>query len=511
MAENKKKKSSSRSASKKSGSSQKKTSTKNAKRTEEVKTKNNSQNKTSKKTTKSSTPARSTSTKKKSNGSGATIGKAIVFIVVAILIVLLLLKGCNKGEYTVKFDSTGGSSISSMTTDENGNIKKPDDPVREGYVFEYWYLEGEDEPFDFNQKITSDMKLLAKWHAISDDVELKGISIEKTLTLKPGSESTLNVTLDPSDATGVELVWSSSDNSIVKVDQKGKVTAVKKGKATITVQTSDGKFKATCTVTVSEKVVDVSKIVLDKHDITIYVGKSANVGYKITPTNASDKGVTWKSDNKNIATVDKYGNIVGVKVGTTTITVTTNSGKKTDKLTVRVKDNSTKEVPVTSVKISGKTEVQVGSSITLTATITPSNATDKSVTWSVKNGTGSATIDKKTGKLTGTKAGTVTVTVTTSNGKTHSVVITVKEKPASYVLVLTPNRMANGNFVSYSVSVTKNGQAFTGFKKINFGNGISPKTTNIASSAVTADTNGKTYTITLTDGSTASITVDVKK
>ena len=501
MAENKKKKSSSRSASKKSGSSQKKTSTKNAKRTEEVKTKNNSQNKTSKKTTKSSTPARSTSTKKKSNGSGATIGKAIVFIVVAILIVLLLLKGCNKGEYTVKFDSTGGSSISSMTTDENGKIKKPDDPVREGYVFEYWYLEGEDEPFDFNQKITSDMKLLAKWHAISDDVELKGISIEKTLTLKPGSESTLNVTLDPSDATGVELVWSSSDNSIVKVDQKGKVTAVKKGKATITVQTSDGKFKATCTVTVSEKVVDVSKIVLDKHDITIYVGKSANVGYKITPTNASDKGVTWKSDNKNIATVDKYGNIVGVKVGTTTITVTTNSGKKTDKLTVRVKDN--KPVEVTEVTISGKSSGNVKDKITLTATIKPTNAANKKLTWSSSDDN-IATVDQ-TGKVTLHKAGTVTIYAKTANGVTGKHTIKVNDK---YTLTLTALVGVNGDVAQYEISLTRNGQAFGNFKRIDLSDGTVIRPNNPRLNHGTfANQNSIKATIKLEDGTTSAVTV----
>ncbi len=428
----------------------------------------------------------------------------LLLLVIAVVIILLLLKGCNGKDYIVSFDTRGGNEIADLKVKADGTVERPADPTKEGYIFAGWYLDGEDEEFDFDTKVNSNLKLVAHWVA-RGEAEVTGVELDRTeVVMATGDTLKLVATLLPSDAKETKLVWSSSDPKVVTVDSEGNITAVAPGSVTVTVMTEDGKFKATCTVVVQATVIADTGVTITGAK-TVVETQTITLKATVQPTNATNKTVTWKSSDTKIATVNNKGVVKGIKAGTVTITVTTASGK-TATYTVTV----TPEVKAESVKITGGTTVQEGKPLTLKATVSPNNTTNKNVTWSVKNGTGSATIDKN-GKLTAKKAGTVTVTVTTANGKTASVEITITPKPVvyTYVLTLTPNRMANGNFVSYSVAVTRNGQAFSEFKKIDFGNGISPKTTNVASSAVTADTNGKTYTITLTDGSTAKITVKV--
>ena len=106
--------------------------------------------------------------------------------------------------------------------------------------------------------------------------------------------------------------------------------------------------------------------------------------YKITlkatvsPKNATNQKITWKSSNKKIATVSSKGVVTGKKKGTVKITVTTADGKKTASCTVMVKD----PVKVKSVKLNKtKATVKKGKTLKLKATIAPKNATNTEVTW----------------------------------------------------------------------------------------------------------------------------------
>ena len=76
----------------------------------------------------------------------------------------LILTGCGcskEEEYTVKFDTDGGSVIESVKVTKGETVKRPDNPTKEGYVFSDWYLS--DSIFDFNTKIENDITLKAKW------------------------------------------------------------------------------------------------------------------------------------------------------------------------------------------------------------------------------------------------------------------------------------------------------------------------------------------------------------
>lgn len=260
-------------------------------------------------------------------------------------------------------------------------------------------------------------------------VAVTGVTLDKTsLSIEAGQTAQLTATVQPGYADNQAVTWSSSDNNVVSVDATGKITANAKGSATITVTTADGGKTATCTVTVTEPAapVAVTGVTLNKNNTTIYTGRTETLTATIQPADATNKAVTWTSDNTGVATVNN-GVVTGVSVGSATITAKTADGGFTATCTVTVE-----EAPIvhpTGVSIS-KTSInlQIGGSETLTATVTPADANNKNVTWSTSDATVAA-VDKN-GKVTGIKAGNATITATTEDGgKTATCSVTVTAGP----------------------------------------------------------------------------------
>ena len=161
-----------------------------------------------------------------------------------------------------------------------------------------------------------------------------------------------------------------------------------------------------------ETAVKVTGVSLNKTSVTILAGLSETLEATVTPANADNKNVTWSSSDAAVATVNATGVITAVKAGTATITVTTADGSKTATCTVTV----TAFVAVTDIT-GTPTAIIAGTPLTLTATVAPTNATNKTVTWSVANaGTTGASISGNT--LNTTAAGTATVRATVTNGAT---------------------------------------------------------------------------------------------
>jgi uncharacterized protein YjdB len=145
------------------------------------------------------------------------------------------------------------------------------------------------------------------------------------------------------------------------------------------------------------------KVKLNKSKATIQKGKTLTLKATVTPSDLTDKSVTWKSSNTAVATVTSKGKVTAVKAGTATITCTSNAtGKK-----------ATCKVTVGYVKLD-QTEaiLQKGKTMTLTPTVYPSKLEDKTVTWKSSN-TKIATVTSK-GKVKGVKAGTATITCTSN-------------------------------------------------------------------------------------------------
>ena len=171
-------------------------------------------------------------------------------------------------------------------------------------------------------------------------------------------------------------------------------------------------------------VVSVTGVTLNKTSTSIQVGGTETLTATVSPKDAANKKVTWKSSNAAIASVDANGKVTGVKAGEATITVTTEDGGKTATCKVTVSD---KEIKVTGVKLNkSETSLLVGGNETLTATVLPEDATNQNVTWK-SDKPEIATVDAN-GKVTAVKVGEATITVTTEDGgKTATCKVTVSE------------------------------------------------------------------------------------
>lgn len=153
----------------------------------------------------------------------------------------------------------------------------------------------------------------------------------------------LVATVLPADATNKNVTWSSSNSSVASVSSEGMVTALKAGNTTVTVTSvSKTTIKATCNISVSNKVVEVSSVTLNETSKAVTEGDTFTLTATVLPSDATDRSVTWSSSNTSVATVSN-GVVTTLKDGSATITVTSNS-KNSVKATCNLVVNA-KEVP----------------------------------------------------------------------------------------------------------------------------------------------------------------------
>ena len=156
--------------------------------------------------------------------------------------------------------------------------------------------------------------------------------------------------------------------------------------------------------------VPVSSVSIVPDSITMNVGATYELSATVSPSNATNKNVMWSSNKTSVATISN-GTVTAKTAGTATITVTTEDQNKTATCTVNV---IVPTVPVASISLSkASLSLNVGQAETLTATINPSNATNKGVTWS-SNKTSVATVSN--GIITAKSAGTATITCEAMDG-----------------------------------------------------------------------------------------------
>ncbi len=154
------------------------------------------------------------------------------------------------------------------------------------------------------------------------------------ISIKPAYSYSLAPVVAPADTTNPKLTFTSSNPQVATVSSTGKVTGVDAGTAVITAAATDGSnVTATCKVTVANPVDGVK---LDKTSAKVAVGKTVTLKATVSPADAINKDVTWKSSDTAIATVSAAGVVTGKKAGSATITVTTKDGSKkaTGKITV---------------------------------------------------------------------------------------------------------------------------------------------------------------------------------
>ena len=181
-----------------------------------------------------------------------------------------------------------------------------------------------------------------------------------------------------------------------------------------------------------DKTVAVTEVTISAKTLSLTEGDSKQLTATVSPDDATDKSVSWSSSNDAVATVSTNGTVTAIKEGTANITVTTTDGNKTAtcEVTVTAKDVG-ETVHVTDVSVSPTIlTLKEEETYELTATVSPDNATDKSVSWSSSNDA-VATVSTD-GTVTAIKAGTANITATTTDGnKTASCEVTVTAKSES--------------------------------------------------------------------------------
>jgi uncharacterized protein YjdB len=331
-----------------------------------------------------------------------------------------------------------------------------------------------------------------------------------TTTVNVGSPITLGATSTSSNTVyATDVVFTVDNQSIATITAinglSATLTGVSSGTVTVTATSATGGFISTRTFTIVVPTISVTSVSAVSGASSVFVGSTITLSASVSPADATNKTITWLSGATGTATVDaSTGVVTGIASGTATITATTSDGSFTATKSIVV----TK--PVTSISaVSGASTVGIGSTITLSASVSPADATVQTITWS-SDAIGTATVDASTGVVTGIASGTATITATTSDGSftaTKSIVVT---KPVTSISAVSgASTVLVGSTITLSASVSP---ADATVQTITWLSGATGTATVDASTGVVTGVASGTATITATtaDGgftATKSITV----
>ena len=198
-----------------------------------------------------------------------------------------------------------------------------------------------------NGKITREMKITVHQPVASVTIDQgDAVSVETAVTAGIGSASTqLTATVAPEDATNNAVTWSS-DNALVRVDGNGKVSFTgllySPVSATITVASVENpEITDSCVVTFRKARTGVTGVTLDRTELALKDGASAQLTATVTPSNANNKALIWESSDSSVVTVSA-GLVTAVAPGAAVITVTTEDGGFSAQCQVRVRADMAK-------------------------------------------------------------------------------------------------------------------------------------------------------------------------
>ena len=289
---------------------------------------------------------------------------------------------------------------------------------------------------------------------------------QSTLNLGIGDNYTLNHTLTPSNTTQTELSWSASPSGIVSIEN-GVINALTSGTCTITCSSVDNpNVSTTCSVTVAASSVKITNISLSNNKLSIDNGSSTTLTATITPSDATNQSITWSANNSNVTLIPNglSCTVTGSAIGSSVITAASNDGSNIS-ATCNVTVNAV-VVAVTGVSLdTTEASIDVGSSVNLVATISPSNATNTAVSWRADNDKVIVTPNSLYCTVQGVTPGTSIITVTTDDGSyTATCTITVNNEtiPEGYTRY-AENYDPNGEAFSYTYSNFKANAPATAF------------------------------------------------
>lgn len=230
-----------------------------------------------------------------------------------------------------------------------------------------------------------------------------------------GEQYQLNTKIFP-DPTSSKITWESSNEAVASVDRTGLVTAKEHGSVTITAKTDNG-LSAACTISV---ITPATSLSFEKKVVELYVGESEQLNLTVLPMDTTDKVTYTAYAYSDAVTVNNAGKVTAMKIGNTTITATASSGA-TATCTVKVIDYPTIVTGVTLDQT--KYDMKTGEVFKLNATVVPSNATDKSITWASTDS--SVASVSEAGTVSAVGAGKAVITATSGNGVIAACEVTV--------------------------------------------------------------------------------------
>ena len=259
-----------------------------------------------------------------------------------------------------------------------------------------------------------------------DTVAVESVTLDITsVTITEGRTSKVVAMISPENATNKKILWTTSNSDVATVSE-GIITAVAPGSATIIAKSDDGGKKASCSVTVKAALIPVSGVTLDKTSTSLKADETVTLTATVSPDDATDKTVTWSTTDATIATVDD-GVVTAKKVGTATITAKAGDKTATCEITVV-------PTPVTSISLSQTSaSLKVDETVTLTATVSPDDATDKTVIWNTSD---NSIASVSNGVVTANRIGNVTITASSADGT---------KKATCSVKVYSENPESGGN------------------------------------------------------------------
>ena len=303
-------------------------------------------------------------------------------------------------------------------------------------------------PFD-NPDYPADVTAEIKIDIVAGSAAVASVAINEgeTVTMFRGETKQLTCTVNPPNASEKTVVWSVTEGAdYVSVNaDTGEVTALRPGNATVTVTSrSDATKTDSCTVTVREAVTAVR---LDRDSLPLTLtedGKTATLTATVEPKEATDPTVRWTAVPDGIVSVEN-GTVTALNAGTATVRAESVSNPGVyDECEVTVISPVTQITLNHSVYPAAPETFEVGLDFVLSAAVTPGDATDKRLTWSVSPAD-IVSLDAATGTVTALKPGQATVTVSAADGfgASASCVITVSPATAAVTKIVLNRESVN--------------------------------------------------------------------
>ncbi|WP_319507750.1 InlB B-repeat-containing protein [uncultured Methanolobus sp.] len=470
----------------------------------------------------------------------------ILILVVMIFAFVVTTSGCldnySENDKTVIDDEIGADDVSESNNNELKSSNS-DNSENEKVYFATPDDSGEMEPINeiLKQKVLVPITSGGKKSSSSSSGSAGATPVMVTGITVTGTGSATSVILDqalqmnadvvPASATNKSVFWTIVNGTgNATIDSNGLLTGKALGNITVKATANDASgVEGILLVTVVEPPVLVTGITVNTAGSVTNVisGQTLQMNASVLPSNATDKGITWSVINgTGSATIDVSGLLTAIKVGNLTVKATANDASGIEGSMFVTVD----PILVTDINVTGAgsaTMLVNGETLQMNADVLPADATDSSVTWSVINETGNATIGAN-GLLTATGIGTVTVKATANDASATVGTSNITIAPMVYTVTFNKNNgdtdanplsknVAEGSIIdSLPTAPTKTGHTFEGWNTESDGSGTSFTTATVVNSDITVYAVWKpiSYTVTFNknggdvDASPSSDTAD---